>query len=510
MNLKYQIGQHLVIGFPGTEMDEDFIFAIKEYKIGNVILFARNIQSKNQIKKLIKDIYHLYEKEVGIVPFITIDQEGGMVTRLSEDCINIPGAMALSAINDDEYLIKSTEINCKQLKELGINCNLAPVLDVNCNIDNPVIGTRSYSDNPNIVSEKSIKIIEAYEKENFLCVGKHFPGHGDTNLDSHLTLPKVDKDMESLNNMELLPFKNAIDHGLPAIMTSHILYPSLERKNVPATMSKEIITNLLRNKLGFEGIVFSDDMEMKAIKDFFGVATGVIESLKAGADFMFISHHPKIAIDVCKQIKESYKRGEFDETMWEKSLSRILHFKDSYAKTNCREVVNEEDKKFNLKAKELSVSLYKGIPYEFGINPLFISPNLFQATNVSNCSNTFSFSKEISKYFNNNYMICTENPKEDEIHAFSEKINSMNITDLIFGTYNAHLFKGQTHLIRSLKRRKVTITVVALRNPYDLMELNDISDLAIATYEYTPEIISIVAKMLNKELQIKGIIPVSM
>ncbi|MDC7250793.1 MAG: beta-N-acetylhexosaminidase [Sphaerochaetaceae bacterium] len=510
MDLKYQIGQHIIIGFQGTEMDEDFISAVKNYKIGNVILFARNITSKNQVKKLVNDIYSLYEKEVGIIPFITIDQEGGMVTRLSEDCVNIAGAMALSATDNKEYIKKSTEINCKQLRELGINCNLAPVLDVNCNKDNPVIGVRSYSDNPQKVATIATNIINTYEENNLLCVGKHFPGHGDTNLDSHLTLPTVDKDLDSLNEMELHPFKVAIDKGLPAIMTSHILYPALEKKGIPATMSKAIITDLLRGKMGFEGLVFSDDMEMNAIKNYYGTAKGVIESLKAGADLMFVSHHPKIAIQVCEEIEKAYKKNEFDNRMWDNSLKRILLFKESYAKIKNIRPITEEDKKYNTKVKEASISLYKGTPYKLNNKPLFISPNLFQATNVSNDFPTLSFSKELSKYFNSDYIISSSNPNKEEIDNLVRDIINMEITDLIFGVYNAHLYKGQEMLIRELKSKDVPLTIVALRNPYDLKNLDDISDVSIAAYEYTKESIEIIARILKKEINITGKIPVSM
>lgn len=510
MDLQHQIGQHIIIGFQGTTLDEDFITAVKDYKIGNVILFARNIESEKQIKSLIEDIYKLYEQEVKIIPFITIDQEGGMVTRLSEDCLNIAGAMALSATNNEEYITKSSSLNCKQLKYLGINCNLAPVLDVNCNKNNPVIGTRSYSDNPEIVASIASKIVKKYEDNNFLCVGKHFPGHGDTNLDSHLTLPTVNKNIESLKKMELLPFKVAIDNGIPAIMTSHILYPSLEDKNIPATMSKKIITDLLRKTMGFEGLVFSDDMEMNAIKNYYGTATGVIESLKAGADLMFISHHPKIAMEVCNKISEAYQKNEFDKAMWQNSLKRISDFKKTYAKVNNKEIVTDADKKYNSKIKEASISLYLGKPYKLKKNPLFISPNLFQATNVSNEFYSLSFSKEISKYFNSNYLICSSNPNGKEIEKLKNEVKMMNITDLIFATYNSHLYKGQEKLIRQLKSENIPLTIISLRNPYDLYDLKDISDLSISAYEYTPESITILSKVLKNELKAQGTIPVLM
>ena len=310
--------------------------------------------------------------------------------------------------------------------------------------------------------------------------------------------------------MELLPFKIAINKGLPAIMTSHILYPSLEKKEIPATMSKTIITDCLRKQLGFEGLIFSDDMEMNAIKNYYGTSKGIIESLKAGADLMFVSHHPKTAIEVCKDIEKAYKNNEFDKEMWDNSLKRILLFKESYAKIKNVKTITEEDREYNKKVKEASISLYKGTPYKFKDKPLFISPNLFQATNVSNNFTSLSFSKEISKYFNANYLICSSNPEKEEIEKLVADVKSRDITDLIFGVYNAHLYKGQEMLIRELKTKEIPLTVVALRNPYDLKNLEDISDLSIAAYEYTKESIDIIARILKKEITITGKIPVSM
>jgi beta-N-acetylhexosaminidase len=293
-------------------------------------------------------------------------------------------------------------------------------------------------------------------------------------------------------------------------MTSHIIYPSLEKEAIPATMSKAIITDLLRGKMGFEGIVFSDDMEMNAIKNYYGTAKGVIESLKAGADLMFVSHHPKTAIEVCEEIYKAYENNEFDNRMWENSLKRILLFKESYAKIKNIEPITEEDRKYNRQIKEASISLYKGPPYKFKDKPLFISPNLFQATNVSNNFTSLSFSKEISKYFNREYLICSSNPDKEEIEKLVVDVKNMRITDLIFGVYNAHLYKGQEMLIRELKTNDIPLTVVALRNPYDLKNLDDISDLSIAAYEYTKESIEIIARILKEEIPLTGKIPVSM
>jgi len=509
MDLIKQIGQHLIIGFPGTEMSSEFIEAVKRYKIGNVILFADNITSEEQIKKLIASINKLIMDEVGILPFITIDQEGGMVTRLSEDSINIPGAMALNATQNEDYLKSSIRINCDQLQSLGINCNLAPVLDVNCNKANPVIGIRSFSDKVQEVSDLGVKEIKIYEQKGLMCVAKHFPGHGDTSLDSHLDLPKVMKSFGELEKNEILPFKNAVAAGIPAIMTSHILYPSIEPDFLPATMSKEIITNLLRKKLGFKGLVFSDCMEMKAISKFFGTVNGVITSLKAGADLLFISHHPQIAIQASIAIKESFAKGEFDEDQWKASLNRILAYKDKYISMEpLTKIDKEKFEKTIYNVRKASLTLTQGKRQELGDFPLFVSPNLFRATNITSKSIDLSFAKEMCKLTKGVSLTISSDPSEKEVEEYLRFINKDKVTSVVVGTYNAHLYQGQIRFVKALRNLKVPITVVALRNPYDLKYVEEISDCSLAAYEYSKDEIKVIAEFLIDGFKPTGKLPV--
>ena len=196
--LKKMTGQHFVVGFPETELDEEFIRLVKKYKIGNVILFRHNVESKEQLKALCGEIQELIQQETGHPAFIMIDQEGGVVTRLSEDFCNVPEEMALAASGDPENMKICAQITARQLLACGVNFNLAPVLDINNNAGNPVIGVRSYGDTPRAVVGGTLAAIEGYLQENILSCGKHFPGHGDTATDSHLGLPVINKTVEEL------------------------------------------------------------------------------------------------------------------------------------------------------------------------------------------------------------------------------------------------------------------------------------------------------------------------
>ncbi len=270
MTIQQMLGQKLVFGFHGTELSEEFISLVKEYKIGNVILFLRNVQSADQLRRLCAQIQELIQAETGYPALIIIDQEGGMVTRLPQDAVNVPCAMALAATGDPENARRASEITIRQLRGLGANFNMAPVLDVNNNPQNPVIGIRSFGDDPQLVAAFGREALDPYAGSGILCCGKHFPGHGDTAVDSHLGIPRVDKTEEELEKLELIPFRRAAEAGIPAIMISHVLFPRIEKEEIPCTMSRRIVTGLLKEKMGYQGLILTDCMEMGAIRDYYG------------------------------------------------------------------------------------------------------------------------------------------------------------------------------------------------------------------------------------------------
>ena len=225
MDVLTSLGQHLVTGFKGPEVTEELIQNVREHKIGNFILFEYNVVDKVQLKKLCGDLTVLALKETGYLPFITIDQEGGVVSRLKEDATIFPSAMAVAATGDAENARIAGRITGEELRAMGVNFNLAPVMDVNSNSNNPVIGVRSYGDDPTQVARFGIAMAKGLEEGGVLSSLKHFPGHGDTAVDSHLGLPRVEKNLEELLACELAPFQAAIDAGVPSVMTTHILFP---------------------------------------------------------------------------------------------------------------------------------------------------------------------------------------------------------------------------------------------------------------------------------------------
>ena len=325
------IGQRLVFGFKGTELPQEFTELVRKFKLGNVILFRYNVENTAQLSRLCAEIQELVRRETGHPAFITIDQEGGMVTRLPADAVNVPGSMAIAATGRVRDAYDCAGITARQLRGIGANFNLAPDLDVNSNSMNPVIGVRSFGDDAARVAELGAQAVRGYGEAGLLCCGKHFPGHGDTAVDSHLGLPCIDKSLAELEKTELVPFRAAIEAGIPAIMSSHILFPQIEPSGVPATMSRRIMHDILRGGLGFDGLVLSDCMVMDAIRLHYGTANGVVAAMKAGVDMVFVCSNPALQRESAEAAVAAAERGEIDLTETEESVCRILAAKERFA-----------------------------------------------------------------------------------------------------------------------------------------------------------------------------------
>ena len=305
MTLEEKIGQMITVavrnwdGEGMTILESEAAEIIRNNSVGGVILFAENIENTQQTVKLINDLQNAAVSSRNKLPlFVSVDQEGGAVVRLRQGT-SLPGNMALGAADSEEDAEKAGDILGKELNALGFNVDFAPSLDVNSNPLNPIIGLRSYSSRPELVSKLGVKTIAGIQKNNVAAAAKHFPGHGDTSEDSHSSLPSVNKSMEEIEKCELVPFKNAVENGVDMIMTAHIQFPKIETQTVksertgdeiylPATLSKTFVTDILRNKFGFNGVVTTDAMNMGAISDNFGITQSCILAINAGVDILLM------------------------------------------------------------------------------------------------------------------------------------------------------------------------------------------------------------------------------
>ncbi len=310
MSDEEKAGQVIHIAIPKNYLDEVAIAELQKVRPGGVILFGVNVGKKKEIRALTKGLQNEMKSLNSPPLFISIDQEGGRVVRVEKGVTAFPGALAVGQTNNPNYAFNVGLITSYELNSLGINLLLAPVMDVNNNPENPVINTRSFGMNLE-AGELALSYERGARLGGAIPVIKHFPGHGDTNVDSHLGLPVIEKTEEELLKFELVPFQKSIQDGAKAVMSAHIIYPNLDPK-YPSTLSKKILTDVLRKKLGFEGMVMTDAMEMHAIsKNFQNEKTGTLAIL-AGADVILLTSWGATTTYYYNMILESIKNKEFD------------------------------------------------------------------------------------------------------------------------------------------------------------------------------------------------------
>lgn len=279
------VGQLLSVGFDGTVVPPALAERIAASEVGGVVLFRPNISDPTQVATLVRDLRDAAPPELPLL--VSIDQEGGLVQRVRAPATVWPSMLSVASADDPARTQAVGRALGDELATLGIGWNFAPVLDVHTNPDNPVIGTRAFGVTPDAVTSHALAFWRGLRAAGLVGCGKHFPGHGDTRTDSHHDLPVVAHDLERLRRVELAPFVAAVEAGAEALMTAHVLYPALDPDR-PATLSRRIATELLREELGFRGVLVSDDLGMKAVADRFPIEDIAIGAVEAGVDHLII------------------------------------------------------------------------------------------------------------------------------------------------------------------------------------------------------------------------------
>lgn len=343
LTLRQKIGQLVLYSMDGNEITPETRSLIQDYCIGNVIHFGNNVTDFAGSKKLNAELRELIlESCAGVEPFLSIDHEGGRVFRFSTDFTWFPSHLTLSAADDPALTEAVGRAMGMELKAAGFNLNFAPVVDVNSNIGNVVIGVRSFGDDPEVVAVHGAAMARGMQSAGVMACLKHFPGHGDTTQDSHYYLPTVDKSIDELRATELLPYAKIFPQGVvDSIMTTHILFPQIEKEKVPATMSPAILQGILREELGFDGVVVSDGMHMLAIKDHYGVARGCVMAIKAGVDLLCIGTGGAGVQESQKEcleaLYEAALNGEIPMARIDDAVERILRRKEKFASSTACE-----------------------------------------------------------------------------------------------------------------------------------------------------------------------------
>lgn len=327
MSIEQKIGQLIHVGMPGKAMSPAILKELQEHYAGGVILFAANMQDKAQLSSLTKSLQEAALDATGIPLLISTDQEGGRVKRVGQWGVEqFPSAMAMGQA--DEVMLTEAVgfFTGLRLRELGIQVVLAPTLDINNNPENPVINTRSFGSDRAMVVRHGVALDRGLRKSGSLGSIKHFPGHGDTDTDSHLALPIIEKSLAELKDFELIPFEEAILQGAELVMSAHILFPALDKER-PATLSPAVINGLLRTDLRFQGLVITDAMEMDAIDQNYSTERAAVMALQAGADILLLTSRGEVSDRMFNGVKDAIDSGELSMEQVDQSVLRQLRIK---------------------------------------------------------------------------------------------------------------------------------------------------------------------------------------
>ncbi|WP_053070256.1 beta-N-acetylhexosaminidase [Alkalihalobacillus pseudalcaliphilus] len=504
--LKEKIGQMFVIAFAGEEVTPELHEAIVEWNIGGVILFQRNLRDVKKVIRLNRDIQEVAKKHGRPPLWISIDQEGGGISYLWDGMVLSPGNMLIGATGNKAYAYEAAKSMGEQLRNLGFNMNYAPNIDVNNNPNNPVIGARAFGDQADKVSAFGIEAVKGYHEAGILAVAKHFPGHGDTEVDSHLGLPIVDKSIEELEINELLPFKENIDSGLEAIMTAHIVFPQIDPE-YPATLSKRILHELLREKYQFDGLIITDSMEMHAISKYVGRELGAVKAIEAGADIILACGKDLASqVAMIERVIDAIEAEELELLIVNQALQRIHYSKEkwlsnilepSLEKVTLKQTNYQETmKRIAAEGITLQRNPQNLIPFSYNQQIKILSQSTYNDENYM--GDRKSLVKEIFAGPQYEVFYLEEaNPSQVEVKHF---LNSISASDVVVLLINERrkLDRAWIEAYQSIKHVTAQVVVVSLWNPFIDQTYRDIIfDHYLTTYSQTPEVMMTLKELLE-------------
>lgn len=515
MSLEEKVGQLFMVGFEhslgmkATQVNQQAESLVNDYHVGGFILFRRNVSSPEQVVTLTNDLQKLALSGDAQIPLlISVDQEGGKITRISEGVTVFPGNMPLGATRDKQLARQAAQLMGEDLKNLGIHLNFAPVMDVNNNPQNPVIGVRSFGSDPNLVAELGTAMIQGYHDAGVFTAVKHFPGHGDTSVDSHISLPTIHHDRKRLDQVELVPFKKAIEAGTDFVMTAHVTFPAIEpTPGLPATLSKRVLTDLLRNELGFQGIIITDDMEMGAIANRYGTGEAAVKAIEAGADMILVCHTLEKQKDAILAVQKAVENGRITEERIDESVKRILELKAK--KMGNHSLVSQPYRKHSKKMEihklaqtiaDQSVTLVQG-----SFEPL--KSEQYSQLLVLTSSNE----NQVKQVFQNTGYRPTikliKELKKEEINDIL--LESRSYSAVIVAVEDLSKHAVWRELIQKLSNEHSSVVVLGLGVPYDASFVPKEIPF-IATYGSTTPSLKAGAKAISGQLEMKGQLPVEL
>ncbi|OKY25227.1 glycoside hydrolase family 3 protein [Thalassotalea sp. PP2-459] len=556
---------------PVTELPDDLKNLIKDTSLGSIILFAENFTGIKQTIQLTEDLQQAAVSSKSAKPLlISIDQEGGRVVRLPREiATSFTGNMAIGATFENhgsKYATIVGEVIGSELSALGVNVNHSPNVDVNINPNNPVINVRSFGENPEVVAKLGAAMLEGLQAKGVIGTLKHFPGHGDTDTDSHTGLPKVNHSFETVESVDLLPFQYAIDNSdVKMIMTAHIQYPALDNSELinrhgesmlkPATLSKKILTDLLRERMGFEGVIITDALDMAGIANFFTEEEAVVQTFNAGADIAMMPMKIRQPSDVprfkalIEHLVDKVLAGEISLVELERSATRIDQLKQEIRLSNKTVEAKLQHANVLLSSKEhrakekalaqqsiVEIKANQSIPQQIKLAKKLhlVFPKHTQANAMMFALNNIS--QQLGRQ---PWEITTSSLEDIDLPITFEQINESDLLIVASDSQETAVELGQAidviassdnsknsnadfslNILKYAEEKHVDSIFISLKAPYQLAKFNQISDWVLASFdgkvfqvadspEYTGPAFNSLAEIITGQIKATGKLPIS-
>ena len=519
LSLEQKIGQLIIAGFETDSADDPhFQKLVHQYHVGNVILFTRNLGERMATARLTQGIRDTIEHDCGIPPFVVVDQEGGMVTRIFHAGNTVPGPMAVGATYDPHNAYRIGRILGQEMRALGMNFNYAPAVEEAIFHTPSNISVRTYSDNPFMTAAFCREFVRGLQEQRVIATLKHFPGYTGVMEDAHLAIPTVRRTRNELEKVELNAFQMVIDGGADAVMVGHMLCPALEPDNRLTSASSRVVTDLLKGRMGFRGIITSDCMDMHSLTDFYGVGRGAVEIIKAGVHMLDISHHLHSQAEACDALRQAVLDGEIPMEQLDQTVRHILRYKEMYGLFDPQPSIEErltsvdweENCRICRQISEESITLVRGeemLPLRKG-NGLFISTppiTLIIVDEKIDAGNTFATAA--ADYFSGVAREISLEPSDEQIESLCCEAADKDY--VVLGTYNAYCNPAQQKLQQALLKANPNLISVALRASYDSECSRDVPCYLLA-YEYTKHSIRSLLRVLSGERPPEGLPPLAL
>lgn len=521
MKISDAVGQKLLFAFVGKEVPSpEIVRALQTYRPGGVTLFrSLNVDHPTQVRVLTRKL-QAAAQEAGLPPLIiAVDQEGGQLMAVGEGATQLPGNLALGATGSANLARQAGSVLGRELSAMGINVDYAPCCDVNINSQNPVVGTRSFGEDPQQVAELAAAMVTGIQSSGVAACAKHFPGHGDTFSDSHHGVPVIPHSLEHLSSVEFPPFEAAIHANVRLVMTGHLALPAVDgRSDLPATLSPAILKGLLRQKLGFDGVITTDAMDMGAIRQGEELGEEAIRAAQAGADLLLLTTKPEDQRRAHASLVQAIEEGRLDQVELLASAGRIRELKhwiaaqgsqpglDILGSAAHRAVADEiaarsitlvRDQAALLPLRldagqRMAVIILRPLDLTPADTSSYVKPALAQALR--------SFHDGVDDY------MLPHAPEDSDIDAVIHALRDCDL--VVIGTINASTQPGQAALVRAVLQTGIPTVVIALRMPYDLLAFPEASTY-LCCYSILEPSMRALARALVGQAGCPGRLPVS-